>query len=78
MIEKFIEYNGKRWGALTERYVLHVFTVFSPSQQKHKLGYKQPKICRYCGKDESTTTFREESHAIPIFLGNKTIIDELE
>ncbi|WP_321860501.1 HNH endonuclease [Pseudomonas paraveronii] len=78
MIEKFIEYNGKRWGALTERYVLHVFTVFSPSQQKHKLGYKQPKICRYCGKDESTTTFSEESHAIPIFLGNKTIIDELE
>lgn len=78
MIEKFIELNEKRARALTERYVLHVFNVFSPTQPKRRLGYKQPKVCRYCGKDEISTTFREESHAIPIFLGNKTIIDELE
>lgn len=74
MIEKFIKDNENRARALTERYVLHAFIVSSPTQPKHKLGYEQPKICRYCGKDESMTTFREESHAIPIFLGNKTII----
>ncbi|MCO1623701.1 HNH endonuclease [Pseudomonas putida] len=78
MNEKFIEFNEKRGRALTERYVLHVFNVFTPTQPKLKLGYKQPKICRYCGEDEGSTTFREESHAVPIFLGNKTIIDELE
>jgi len=78
VIEKFIEFNEKRGRALTERYVLHVFNVFSPTQLKRRLGHKQPKVCRYCGKDERSTTFREESHAIPIFLGNKTIIDELE
>ncbi|WP_339492862.1 HNH endonuclease [Pseudomonas sp. EA_15y_Pfl2_R67] len=78
MIEKFIEFNENRARALCERYVLHVVNVFCATQPKIKLGHKQPKVCRYCGKDESSTTFRKESHAIPIFLGNKTIIDELE
>lgn len=78
MLDKFLEYNDNRAKALTERYVLHVFNVFSPTQAKHRLGHNQPKVCRYCGKDDSATAFREESHAIPIFLGNKTIIDELE
>lgn len=77
-IEQFIDLNEKRVRVLTERYVLHVFSVFSPTQPKLRLGYKLPKVCRYCGKNENSTTFRDESHAIPIFLGNKTIIDELE
>ena len=39
---------------------------------------RQTKNCRYCGKGPGETTFRTESHAIPISLGNRTLIDRLE
>ena len=31
------------------------------------------KICRFCGKDETATKFKEDAHAISAMLGNKTV-----
>ncbi|MGS0738107.1 MAG: HNH endonuclease [Pseudomonas sp.] len=78
MIEKFLGLNRNRLQAFSQRYEFRVVSIVSPTQDKIYLGQGQPRICRYCGEDASSTTFKEQSHAIPIFLGNKTVIDLLE
>lgn len=34
----------------------------------------KPKICRFCGKNESTTTFNTKAHILPELLGRNDII----
>lgn len=78
MLEDFLECNRNRDQALSERYDILTIRIDSPTQPKIYLGAGMPKVCRYCGDDSAVTTFREQSHAIPIFFGNKTVIDLLE
>jgi hypothetical protein len=78
MLDEFLATNSARNTVFAERYYILKIDIESANQQKIFLGLGQPRVCRYCGGDESATTFKEESHAIPIFLGNKTIIDLLE
>lgn len=78
MLDKFLAYNKDRDSAMAERYDILRIDIESPTQEKIYLGLGEPKVCRYCGDAASATTFNEQSHAIPIFLGNKTIIDLLE
>ncbi|WP_283188830.1 HNH endonuclease [Pseudomonas sp. PMCC200344] len=78
MLDKFLAANMNRHEAFAERYYIRRIEIGSATQKKHQLGFGESKVCRYCGDDESATTFKEESHAIPIFLGNKTVTDLLE
>lgn len=47
---------------------------FLDGAQKVYIGNRQPRRCRYCGKDESQVSFKAEAHAIPEFLGNRLVI----
>ncbi len=38
------------------------------------IGSKNPRKCRYCGKDEQDTSFRKVAHAVPELLGNRNLI----
>ena len=40
------------------------------SNEEIILGNRDNKVCRFCGKDESKTTFKNKAHVIPAFLGN--------
>lgn len=51
-----------------------LFTNIKNPTQKTELGKKEIKKCRFCGKNESQTTFKTIAHAIPECLGNKTLI----
>ncbi|WP_167141307.1 HNH endonuclease [Pseudomonas sp. OTU750018] len=42
------------------------------SGHKHYIGPRY--ICRFCGRDRSTATFKHKAHAIPEFLGNHALI----
>lgn len=42
--------------------------------KKRYIGKKPPKLCSYCNRNNEETRFRNRSHAIPEFLGNKTLI----
>ncbi len=42
------------------------------------LGPNCNRICRFCEKDETKTTFDTEAHAIPELLGNKSIFSNYE
>jgi len=39
---------------------------------------KDVKVCRYCGKTEHETEFRNKSHVVPKFLGNFLVISNTE
>lgn len=43
------------------------------SREKQYIGKCQEKKCRFCGKSVPDTTFRDNAHAIPTYLGNRTI-----
>ena len=42
--------------------------------KKIALGDKSSRKCRFCDKGEKETTFKNEAHAIPEFIGNKTLV----
>jgi hypothetical protein len=44
------------------------------TNEKVYLGSKEERVCRFCGKDERLTTFVNEAHALPEFIGNKKLI----
>ena len=35
--------------------------------------FSRQKFCRFCGKNDSQAKFRDDAHAIPAMLGNKTV-----
>ena len=36
-------------------------------------SFAKPRRCRFCGKTEPDTTFKKVAHAIPHFIGNRTL-----
>lgn len=78
MLESFLRWNERQNHAFTSRYQVLTVDIASAEQQKIFLGEGELRVCRYCSDDSTRTTFKEQSHAIPIFLGNKTVIDLLE
>lgn len=45
-----------------------------PSDRKAiRLGSRDGKTCRYCGRSAPTVTFRKKAHALPQFIGNRLI-----
>jgi len=43
------------------------------SNEKQLIGSYDNRICRFCGRSVSDTTFRDKVHAIPAYLGNRTL-----
>src|SRR4051812_48089201 len=44
--------------------------------KKQHIGKTQPRKCRYCLRDASGTTFKQEAHAVPESLGNRKLISD--
>lgn len=51
-----------------------IFSNINNLDEKQNIGKVENKICRFCGLDETKTTFDTVAHAIPECLGNKNII----
>jgi hypothetical protein len=43
------------------------------SETKIKLGSRDHRRCRFCGKSKPDVTFRQVTHALPEAIGNKSI-----
>jgi len=78
MLDSFLRWNDRQDQAFAECYRIISVEIESPNQKKIYLGQNQPRLCRYCDEGPEHTTFKEKSHAIPMFLGNRTIIDLME
>jgi hypothetical protein len=57
-----------------ERIAFHRFLDSS----KTYLGTKEPRTCRYCGKSAPDVSFSKDAHAIPAFLGNRSVFSYYE
>ncbi|WP_405121370.1 HNH endonuclease [Pseudomonas petroselini] len=74
----FEEFNKKAEKNFLKEYINIKHVTLNPSQKKRYLGGVLNKICRYCNKNEKSTTFKKVAHAIPFLIGNRTLIDNLE
>lgn len=61
-----------------KNYVYMIEPLFLCPSVGHDLGPKFNRICRFCGKDETETKFKHTAHAIPEFLGNKSLYSNYE
>lgn len=61
-----------------ERYHIATTLNFGSGSQKTHLGHGEARVCRYCGKDKSSTTFKKIAHAVPEHVGNKWLLDVKE
>jgi hypothetical protein len=52
------------------RVTIHPFVT----KEKQYLGVKNPRVCRFCRRDASATTFKKVAHAVPQLLGNRSVI----
>lgn len=48
------------------------------NNKKIFLGNNTEKVCRFCGKDSSKTSFKKKAHIIPEFMGNKFCFSNFE
>jgi len=52
--------------------------IIPPDEPRRKFTPINKRLCRFCGKDSSATTFRTDAHIIPQLLGNKYLVSDYE
>lgn len=78
MNSSFEERHRKAEINFLKEYINVKHVRLNPDQKKRYLGGVLNRICRYCNRNEKDTTFNKVAHAIPLLIGNKTLIDNLE
>lgn len=53
-------------------------TLVNKGDKKVTLGQPNNKVCRFCTKDSTQTTFKKRAHLIPEFMGNKYFFSNFE
>lgn len=46
--------------------------------EKHYLGKRAQRHCRFCDRSEPKVTFHKQAHALPEFIGNKSLLSQFE
>lgn len=74
------KYHDNLFRNFCEKYQVLAGGLIHPDQKNNYLGEadKNKRICKYCLKKRPDTTFRNLSHAFPVLLGNRRLIDNLE
>lgn len=52
--------------------------VHAIHKRKLFLGNREKKVCRFCHRDSSSTTFRKDAHLLPEFMGNNILFSYFE
>lgn len=55
-----------------------VYSLYNLSDYKVTLGNSYDKKCRFCGKEEGEVLFSMIAHAVPEFMGNKSVFSFYE
>ena len=54
-------------------------TLIKPKDRKKIFfGVQEQKVCRFCKKDSTQTSFKNKAHIIPEFMGNKNFFSNFE
>jgi hypothetical protein len=73
--------NKKYNNAISEIYDIHTVIILNTIGKPvytYIDGDEDHKICRYCDRDETSTTFNHKSHTVPKFLGNFLVLSSSE
>jgi hypothetical protein len=63
--------TSQLFGAFLDSY--HVF-VYGPERARVGEHHRSKRICRFCKKDATKTSFKKKAHAISEALGNKNVV----
>jgi hypothetical protein len=61
-----------------ENYRLAGSNLILKAADKRYFGERTNRRCRFCGKTESEVSFKQETHALPEAIGNKSLITHYE
>lgn len=61
-----------------ERYETVALFHIARRDRPRFLGDRSQRVCRFCGRDKTSTTFSTRAHAIPESLGNTTLFSAYE
>lgn len=80
MSEEFFIENDELIKGMRSYYDVIFFKILDSTERAviDVSGNRTTENCRYCGKGPGETKFKSVSHAIPMLLGNRTLIDRLE
>lgn len=77
MTKEFTPASVQRRAFYEQNYDVLAHIELPPGERKY-IGNRQNRICRYCGKTSSSTTFKNIAHTFPQFIGNKTLVSHDE
>ncbi len=72
------EFFNKMAKALGDNYEPLVIYHLNNVQEIMLRDSSAKRTCRFCGKSEPEATFKKVAHAIPHFIGNRTLKSEYE
>lgn len=52
--------------------------LLKPKHGLKKIGQSQNRVCRFCGKNETEVTFKNDAHIFPEAIGNKALASNYE
>jgi hypothetical protein len=52
--------------------------IYAVHEKKAYMGDRSNKVCRFCHRNASSVTFRQEAHLLPEFMGNKNLLSNFE
>jgi HNH endonuclease len=59
-----------KWDCIVSRWVK---PIDDSRKSRDYVGQRSPRTCRFCGGDETSTTFRSDAHVIPAAFGNRLL-----
>ncbi len=77
-MQNFLSTNNTLKRAFEKAYVCDTITVIEPLEKKHDIGAGSVRKCRFCNGARPNVKFSHQSHALPMMMGNRSIVDSLE
>lgn len=70
--------HGEKGKDIMPTYYYQSNLLHAGHERKLFLGDKATKVCRFCLRDSASTSFRQDAHVLPEFMGNKVLFSHFE
>jgi hypothetical protein len=77
-MQSFLSLNNRLKREFDKVYTTRTLTVIEPLAKKYDIGIRQSKKCRFCRRKRPDVKFSNVSHAPPMMMGNRSIVDSRE
>ena len=70
--------HGEKGKDILPTYYYQSTLLHAGHERKLFLGDQASKVCRFCLRDSALTSFRQDAHVLPEFMGNKVLFSHFE